>query len=398
MRPYRWYGIDKHGNRTSGSCLTLNRDQLRQSLIRQEIYPLKISRPLITILNYGRTTKTSQIIYFIEQLAILISANISITKALDIIAKDQPNSMLALVSENCRDAIVHGKSCYEALQELPEYFSQLICSLVKVGEEAGILDIMLTELANYLKRNARQKNQLLRALLYPSIILIIGAIVCAIFFLLVIPQFENMFTNFGAQLPVYTQLIIGISNGIKKLWLTILIAAIGLFLGIKKLHRHSPGFSLAIDKLALRTPFLKDIIQYATMARLMKILGLMLRAGVMPLRAVEIAKTTVNNRCYELALNKLIFSLTHGKSISEALDDRSLFPYQVVQLIALGEETGSLDAQMISIAVIYEEKLASTLENFHTLFGPMVMLVLGIIVGSLVIGIYLPIFRLGMAI
>jgi type IV pilus assembly protein PilC len=333
-----------------------------------------------------------------EQLAILIGANVNITKALDIIAKDQRNSMLALVCESCRNAIIHGKSCHEALQELPEYFNKLICSLVRVGEEAGILDTMLTELANYLKRNARQKNQLLKALIYPSVILIIGIIVCAIFFLLIIPQFENMFTNFGSQLPAYTQLIIGISHGVKKLGLAILIVVTGLFLGIKKFYGHSLGFRLAIDRLALRTPILKNIIQYAAMARLMKTLGLMLGAGIMPLKAMEIAKTTVSNRCYELALDKLMLALIHGKSISEALDDRLLFPYQVVQLIALGEETGSLDTQMSSIATIYEEKLASALENFHTLFGPMVMLVLGIIVGGLVIGIYLPIFRLGMVV
>ncbi len=399
MGRYSWSGIDGSGHRVSGHYLAKNKFQLRQILIKKNIYPIKINLSLGSIFSCGKSLGIRHVSYFMEQFAILIGANVNITKALDIILHGIKNRKLAFVVSSCRESIGQGKSCYLAMKELPDYFDDFICNLVNVGEETGALDVMLHELASHLKKIGKRRSQLLKASLYPLAVFTVGILVCFLFFAFIIPQFEHMFANFGSPLPGYTRSIIALGYGIKKWGGVVFLALIGLGYAMKIFCGCSSGACLFVDEILLKLPVVRKIVQYTILARFMGTMSLMLRAGITIPKALEILNNTLGNRRYELLLEEMRLALVQGISMSNFLKNcPSLFPYQTVQLITLGEETGSLDKQLEKMAAIYDEKLTTILDNLHTLFEPIVMLVLGTIVGGLAVGIYLPIFRLGVII
>ena len=395
MPTYTWSGINQHGKKISGVEQATNHVQLKIKLAKQNIFPLKITPSFkFTAWSYQKI-KTKHITNFIEQLTVLINANTPIIKALTIISQDEQNPKIKNLVINCKNSISEGKSFHQTLQQYPQYFTELICSLINVGEQSGTLDIMLQELTNHLKKTEFQKRKIIKALIYPTSILCTTFIVTIILLIFVIPQFETMFNNFGAKLPSYTQLIINLSGFLQATWKIFLATIISIIICIKTIHHHSIKFRQFLDKLILNIPFVKTILTYAIISRLTKTLSLTLKSGVPLLTAINISGATISNWQYKFAIQNTIKLIANGKTLNSALHEQNLFPNKVIQLIALGEETGILDSMLEKISTNYNEELNSLTDNLNNLLEPVIMLILGVLVVGLVIGMYLPIFRLG---
>lgn len=395
MPTYIWLGINHHGQKISGTESALNQQQLKTNLKKQNILPLKITYDFSCFYKFRSKITTKQIAYLIEQLTLLINANTPIVKALKIIGQNEQHPKLKDLIINCQNSIYAGNSLYQTLRQYPQHFTKLLCSLINVGEQSGTLDLMLSELSHHLKKIERQKQQIIKALLYPMAILVITLIVTAILLIFVIPQFETMFASFGATLPLYTQIIIYLSKLLQTTWKTLFIILIATIISIRVTHHYSVKFQYFSDKLNLKIPLLKNILLYTAIIRLTKTLGLTLKSGVPLLTAIDISITTIPNQYYQHRVQQTIKLIANGKTLHSALHAQNLFPHKVIQLIALGEETGTLDSTLEKIASVYNEELNKLTDNLNTLLEPAIMLILGTVVGSLIIGMYLPIFRLG---
>jgi type IV pilus assembly protein PilC len=391
MPTYAWSGIDGAGKKISGIDCANNKRELKSKFIKQDIFLLKTS----TVFWRSSKIKFKHIAVFIEQLAVLINANINLVAAFDILIQDEDNKILKNLIIDCKNSISAGQSLYKTLAQYPQYFNELLCGLVKVGEQSGNLDVMLNELSDYFTKITIQKRKIIKALLYPTAILIITFFVTAILLLFVVPQFKTMYGDFGASLPGYTQFIINLGIFFQKYWYAIFGGIIMVVIGAKFIYQRSQKFRNYLDDLSLKIPFLNKILIFAMISRIAKTIGLSFKSGMPLLQAINMAAITIKNWRYRLAIQKITKSIASGNAFHVALEEQKLFPAVVIQLIALGEETGKLDLMLEKIAMIFDENLNAIIENLNTLLEPIIMLILGIIVGGLIIGMYLPIFRLG---
>lgn len=394
MPTYTWSGIDCTGKKISGIAYANNLNQLKIKLSKQNIFPLKIAATFWR----NRKIKAKHITAFIEQLAILINANIPLLIALNIIIQDAENKSIKNLITNCKNSISAGQSLHTTLSQQPQYFSELLCSLINVGEQSGTLDIILNELVDYFTKIANQKRKIIKAMLYPATVLGITFIVMAILLLFVIPQFKTMYSGLGASLPSYTQFIINLGDFVRAEWGFILGGIIGSMLCTKLAHQRSLKFRQYLDDISLKIPIVGRILTYGIIVRLTKTIALSFKSGMPLLKAIDLSINTTQNWRYQLALQNIAKSITNGKALHSAMEEQKLFPAKIIQLIALGEETGTLDSMLEKIAAIFNEKLNYITDNLNNLLEPIIMLILGVLVGGLIIGMYLPIFRLGMVI
>lgn len=395
MPTYIWLGITHEGRKISGKEYAQNHSELKSKLVKQNIFLIKIKYDYTHILKICSKIKTKDITHLIEQISVLVNANTPIIKALSIISQDEKNHKIKELIIDCKNSISEGKSLHQTWQQYPQYFTPIICSLINVGEQSGTLDIMLCELTNYLKKNELEKRKIIKALLYPVTILSITIIVILILFIFVIPQFETMFSNFGAKLPGYTQFIINLNHFLQDQWWLILGSIISILIAIKITYKRSIKFRHSLGIWLLKLPIIKKILTYSIIVRLTKTLSLTLKSGIPLITAINITTPTLLHWQYRLAMQNIKKLIANGKAFHNALQEQNLFPTKVTQLIALGEETGTLESILSKISNIYNEELNNLTDNLNTLLEPIIMLILGLLVGGLVIGMYLPIFRLG---
>lgn len=398
MPTYTWSGVDYTGKKINGIDYATSCSQLKIKLTKQNILPLKIVPKISIAFWYSNKIKAKHITAFIEQLAILINANIPLITALNTICQDEKNENLRNLIIDCKNSISTGQSLHQTLCQYPQYFNEILCGLINVGEQSGALDIILNELTNYFTKISLQKRKIIKALLYPATVLGITFFVITILLLFVIPQFKTMYSSFGAQLPSFTQLIINLGDFFQAHWGIILSVILSIIVCIKLLHQHSVNFRHHLEDTILKTPIVGTILSYGIIARLTKTIGLSFKSGMPLLKAIGISIGTTQNWRYQLAIQNIAKSITNGKTFHNALEEQKLFPQRVIQLIALGEETGALDVMLEKIATIYNEELNNITDNLNSLLEPIIMLILGILIGGLIIGMYLPIFRLGMVI
>jgi type IV pilus assembly protein PilC len=396
MPIYNWFGIDHSGKKISGTEYANNRDQLKNKLAKQRIFLLKAS--IKVILWQNNKIKAKHITAFISQLAILINANTPLMTAFNIISRDEKNKNLKNLIIECKNSISAGQSLYKTLCKYPQYFNELLCSLINVGEQSGNLDLILNEVTKHFAQMALQKRKIIKALLYPAAVLGITFLVTAILLLFVIPQFKTMYSNLGAALPAYTQWIINFGDFFQKYWMLIFGGIISIIISIKIVYQRSLKLRHYFDDLSLQTPIINKILTYAIITRLTKTIGLSFRSGMPLLKAINISIGTIRNWRYQRALQKIADAIANGQMLCKSMEEQNLFPTKVIQLIALGEETGKLDVMLEKVAAIYSEELNAITDNLNSLLEPMIMLILGVLVGGLIIGMYLPIFRMGMII
>lgn len=392
---YIWEGIDVAEQLIKGVSETTHLSEVLMELKQKNIIPLKIKKKYSW--NFLRPTKIAakNITTFFRELAILINANIPLVSALTMIARNSQNVGLKNILISVKEEIEKGQSFTAALKKHPQTFNPICCNLINVGEKSGTLDLILNHLALHAEKTQLQKRRLIKALFYPAIVLIVATLVTVVLLVFVVPQFKMMFANFGASLPLYTQGIIEIAELIKADGLIILGCIIGGVLTVKYAQKHSRTVAKKIDALLIALPVVGELIKKHHIAQVIRTTGLAFKSGLPLLEALELTINTVGNLIYQEEISRVIREVSQGKTLHLALSEKKLFPLRVIQFVTIGEESGTLDDMLLRITEHYEEEIKNITENISNLLEPLITIVLGIIIGGLVIGMYLPIFKLG---
>ncbi len=393
---FAWVGVDKTGKRVKGEIKSNSIARVKAELRSQGVVPKTVRKK--SALFGGSTGKKitpKDIAIFSRQLATMMSAGVPLVQSFDIIGRGHDNPRMTQLLMSIKADIEGGSPLAEALGKHPLYFDDLFCNLVKAGEHAGVLETLLDKIATYKERTEAIKAKIKKALFYPTAVIVVAFIVTAILLIYVVPQFEKLFSNFGAALPAFTQMVIGMSRFMQDYWWAVfggLILAIVAFIEAKKRSRK---FNIAFDKFMLKMPIIGVIVHKAAIARYARTLSTMFAAGVPLVEAMTSVAGATGNAVYSEAVLKMRDDISTGRQLNVAMQDSNLFPSMVTQMVAIGEESGSLDAMLAKVADFYEAEVDDAVDAMSSLLEPLIMAILGILVGGLVIAMYLPIFKLG---
>jgi type IV pilus assembly protein PilC len=391
--PFLWEGRDKRGQRVKGNTMAPDDAAVRAELRRQGIIPSRVRRKRDSL--KGGKVNAADIAVFARQLATMLTAGIPMVQAFEIVASgvDKPSVRTLILA--VKADVESGTSLHEALAKQPLYFDDLFVNLVRAGEQAGALDTLLDKIATYKEKSEAIKKKVKKALFYPASVLIVAFIVTTVLMIFVIPEFQKLFTGFGANLPAFTMFVINISNAVRHhgIWIALVIgAAAWVFLYFKKRSRKMRE---VLDRISLKVPIIGPILNKAAIARYARTLSTMFAAGVPLVEALESVSGATGNIVYENAVLKMRDEVATGQRLQRAMEARGIFPNMVVQMIAVGEESGSLDEMAGKVATFYEAEVDNAVDAMSSLLEPLIMVILGVIVGGLVIAMYLPIFQLG---
>ncbi|MBM5812348.1 MAG: type II secretion system F family protein [Gammaproteobacteria bacterium] len=392
--PFIWEGRDRKGNRVRGRSLANNEKDVRAELRRQNIVPIKVRKQRALFSSGGKITP-GDIAIFSRQLATMLTAGIPLVQAFEIVGVGHEKPAMQKLILDIKLSIEGGSSLHESLAKHPLYFDDLYINLVEAGEQAGALESLLDKVATYKEKTEALKKKIKKALFYPAAVLAVAVIVTLILLIFVIPQFEALFKGFGADLPAFTRLVISLSQFVQdKGWLLGLIVGIGAatFIWFKKRSRPLRQF---LDRMSLKLPVVGPILVKAAIARYARTLATMFSAGVPLVEAMESVAGATGNIVYETAVLRMRDEVATGQRLQRAMENTGLFPNMVVQMIAVGEESGSLDEMAGKVADFYELEVDTAVDGLASLLEPLIMAILGILVGGLVIAMYLPIFKLG---
>jgi len=395
MSSYNWTGIDYQGTKLQGTCLALTTFSCKHKLIKQNIFPIKITRSNYLNKKLQKKIQSNHITSFSRKLATLINANLPLVAAITLIADDPNNVALQKVLYSIKQQLENGQSLTRALEKHPQVFNELFCSLINIGEKTGSLDVMLQYIANHREKSAMQHRKIKQALLYPALVMSVTVIVTAILLIFVLPQFETIFAGFDVALPFYTTLILSLAKFLKLYAWIILGIFILVIFSIKLACKKSVQFAIKIDHLILQLPWFGTINKKSISYRVLSTLAIAFKAGIPLLEALTLSAKTAQNKHYTKIIHQIINSIANGMSLSKSIQQHKLLPTPMLHLLKIGEESGNLDTMLEKMSDIYAEEIDYFVSNLQTLLEPVLMLLLGIIVGSLLIALYLPIFRLG---
>jgi len=393
---FNWEGKDKSGNASKGS---INADDLTTAkalLRKQGIVPRKVRKQTHSMFSqHNKPVKPLDIALFTRQMATMLKSGVPLLQGFDIVANGIEKAKMKKVIHDLKNDVNGGTSFAKALERHPKYFDDLYCNLVNAGESSGALETMLDRIATYKEKIESLKAKIKKALTYPIAVIIIGLIVSAILLIKVVPQFESVFSSFGADLPAFTLFVVGLSNIAQDWWFIALISVVVIGFIFQKTHEKSRKFREFMDRSMLKLPVIGKILHNSAIARFARTLATTFAAGVPLVDALESAAGASGNIVYETAILQIKNGVSTGQSLQNAVNMTGLFPPMATQMIAIGEEAGSLDMMLDKVASFYEEEVDNAVDNLSTLIEPMIMAILGILVGGLVIAMYLPIFQLG---
>jgi len=390
--PFAWEGRDKRGTRIKGKSLAPDEQTLRAELRRQGVAPSKIRKQRQG--RRGGKVNAADIAVFARQLATMLAAGIPLVQAFEIVGNGNDKPAMQKLILDIKADVEGGTSLHEALGKHPLYFDDLFVNLVEAGEQAGALETLLDKVATYKEKTEALKKKVKKALFYPAAVLVVAVIVTVVLLVFVIPQFEALYKGFGADLPAFTQFVIGVSKFVQHdgIFLAIVIGcAIFAFTYFKKRSRAMREF---LDRLALKVPIIGPILNKAAIARYARTLSTMFSAGVPLVEALDSVAGATGNIVYENAVLRMRDEVATGQRLQRCMEQTGLFPNMVNQMIAVGEESGSLDEMSGKVATFYEAEVDNAVDAMSSLLEPLIMLVLGVLVGGLVIAMYLPIFKL----
>lgn len=397
---FLWEGKDKNGNRSQGKIEAINPSAAKALLRNQGINPQKIRKES----NIGFFSKANaaikplDIAFFTRQMATMLKAGVPLLQGLEIVSNGTEKNKLKDMIKSIRNDVNGGIDFSAALTKFPEYFDDLFCNLVAAGEQSGALEQMLDRLATYKEKVESLKAKIKKALTYPTAVIVVGVIVSAILLVKVVPMFESLFKGFGADLPAFTRFVVNLSE-VAQAWWHIIFLAVGVSAYLfKKAKTQSQGFADAVDRMMLKIPVIGQILHNAAIARFARTLETTFAAGVPLVNALESAAGAAGNVVYRNAILQIRNGVSTGQSLQNAINMTGVFPNMAVQMIAIGEEAGSLDLMLSKVADYYEEAVDNAVDNLSSLLEPMIMVILGVLVGGLVIAMYLPIFQMGQAI
>jgi type IV pilus assembly protein PilC len=392
--PFTWEGKDRKGNKVRGRTLAVSEKDVRAELRRQSIVPTRISKQR-TLFRTGGSISPMDIAVFSRQLATMLAAGIPLVQAFEIVGVGHEKPAMQKLILDIKLNIEGGSSLHESLAKHPIYFDDLFVNLVEAGEQAGALESLLDKVATYKEKTEALKKKIKKALFYPAAVLAVAVIVTLVLLLFVIPQFEELFRGFGADLPAFTRLVIELSRFVQNQgwWMGIIVG--GAFVTFFYFKKRSRALRHVLDRISLKLPVVGPILVKAAIARYARTLSTMFSAGVPLVEAMESVAGATGNIVYEQAVLRMRDEVATGQRLQRAMENTALFPNMVVQMIAVGEESGSLDEMAAKVADFYELEVDSAVDGLSSLLEPLIMVILGVLVGGLVIAMYLPIFKLG---
>ena len=392
--PFTWSGMDKKGNRVSGKSLAPDEPALRADLRRQGIAVSKVKKQSQAFKGGGKVT-AEDIAVFSRQLATMLAAGIPLVQGFEIVGAGNDKPAMQKLILDIKADVEGGTSLHEALGKHPLHFDDLFVNLVEAGEQAGALETLLDKIATYKEKTEALKKKIKKALFYPAAVLAVALIVTTILLIFVIPQFESLFKGFGADLPAFTQFVINMSRGLQEngIYIGVVVgAAVWTFIYFHKRSRPMREF---LDRLMLKFPIIGPILYKGAIARFSRTLATMFAAGVPLVEALESVAGACGNIVFENAVMKMRDEVATGQRLQRAMENTGLFPNMVIQMIAVGEEAGALDTMSGKVAGFYEAEVDNAVDSMSSLLEPLIMAILGVLVGGLVIAMYLPIFKLG---
>lgn len=396
LQPFVWEGTDKRGVKMKGEQLAKNANLLRAELRRQGINPGTVkTKPKPLFGAAGSAIKARDIAFFSRQMATMMKSGVPIVSALDIIGSGHKNPRMKKMVDTIRTDIEGGSSLHEAVSKHPVQFDELYRNLVRAGEGAGVLETVLDTVATYKENIEALKGKIKKALFYPIMVVVVAMLVSGIMLVFVVPQFEDVFKSFGADLPAFTQLVVNLSRFMVSWWWLMLIVAIGTAVGAVMAYKRSPKMQHAMDRFVLKVPVIGQIMHNSAIARFSRTTAVTFKAGVPLVEALSIVAGATGNKVYEEAVLRMRDDVSVGYPVNVSMKQTNLFPHMVIQMTGIGEEAGALDAMLFKVAEYYEQEVNNSVDALSSLLEPMIMVFIGTIVGGMVIAMYLPIFKLG---
>ena len=398
MQPstFQWEGKDKKGNTLKGEVNSTSAALVKSQLRAQGIAANKVKKKSKSLFGgAGKKITPMDIALFTRQMATMMGAGVPLLQSFDIIGEGFENPNMRTLIGNVKQEVSGGNSLANSLRKFPDHFDDLYCNLVDAGEQSGALEMLLDRVATYKEKTEALKAKIKKAMTYPVAVIIVAVIVTAILLIKVVPTFQGVFAGFGAELPAFTMMVINMSEFLQAWWFLILAAFFGAVFVLKTAHRKSEKFRDATDKLKLKLPIVGSILFKATVARFGRTLATTFSAGVPLVEALDSVAGATGNVVFRTAVNRIKQDVSSGMQLNFAMRNTGIFPAMAVQMAAIGEESGSLDAMLDKVATYYEAEVDNAVDNLTTLLEPLIMAVLGILVGGLIIAMYLPIFSLG---
>ncbi len=390
-----WEGKDRKGSIVKGELSGQNPALVKAQLRKQGINPTKVRKKGMSLGGTGKKIKPLDIALFARQMATMMKAGVPLLQSFDIIADGVEKPAMRKLVDELKQHVAAGNSFAAALRTKPQYFDDLFCNLVDAGEQSGALESLLDRVATYKEKTEALKAKIKKAMNYPIAVIAVAIIVSCILLIKVVPQFKEVFSSFGAELPSFTLFVIGISEGLQEWWFIFLIALIGAGYAFMQAKQRSEKFRDALDRTILKTPIVGNIVYKAAVARYARTLSTTFAAGVPLVEALDSVAGATGNVVFRNAVGKVKQDVTSGMQLNFSMRSTNAFPAMAVQMTAIGEESGALDSMLDKVASYYEAEVDNAVDGLTALMEPLIMSVLGVLVGGLIIAMYLPIFQLG---
>ena len=396
MIEFQWRGVNRSGETVNGLIEAHALSIAKANLRKQGITIKSIAKKRKSLFDkHNKKVKPGDIAVFSRQMATMMDAGIPLIKSFDIISKGHTNKRMKDLIETIKKDVESGLTLAESLNKHPAFFNDLFCNLVDAGEKSGSLDTMLAKVATYKEKIETIKKKIKKALTYPMAVLAIAFLVSAGLLIFVVPQFESLFKGFGADLPAMTRMVITLSSFFQTYWYLIFGVISAILYAFIYAKAHSPKFAHSIDRTMLRLPIIGTILEKAAIARFSRTLAITFAAGLPLIEALKAVGGATGNIIFAEATEKISEEVASGQQLNVAMGNTKLFPIMVIQMVAIGEESGALEQMLSKIADFYEEAVDNAVDALSSLLEPMIMAILGILVGGLVIAMYMPIFKLG---
>lgn len=393
---FMWRGTDKNGRLTTGEINAPSQGMARAQLRKRGVTPRSVkrkSKPLFSARK--KPIKPSDVAIFTRQLATMMKAGVPLVQSFDIVADGLDNPSMRDLVNTIKNDVAAGTGLAPSLEKYPRHFDSLFCSLVGAGESAGTLEVMLDRVATYKEKTEQLKGKIKKAMTYPIAVVVVALVVSGILLIKVVPQFAETFQSFGADLPGFTLFVLGLSNFMQAWWFIIVAAIFVAIYVFKEMRVRSVVFAEALDRITLKLPLFGGIAKDAVVARFSRTLATTFNAGVPLVEALESTAGAAGNSVYSKAILRIRDDVTTGTTLYQSVKSTGLFPNMLLQMISIGEESGQLDEMLDKVATHYEEAVDNAVDSLSSLMEPMIMSVLGVLVGGLMIAMYLPIFMLG---
>jgi type IV pilus assembly protein PilC len=393
---YLWQGTDKQGNKTKGEIQGSSQALVKAQLRKQGVSPTKVKRKAKDLFGPRKQKiKPSDIAIFTRQLATMMKSGIPLVQSFEIVGESLENPSMRELVGQIRDDVAAGNNFADCIRKHPRHFDDLFCNLVDAGEQSGALETMLDRLATYKEKSEALKAKIKKAMNYPIAVVCVALVVTGILLVKVVPQFATTFSSFGAELPAFTQFVLGLSDlAISHWWKVLIAVGVGGY-AFKEAKHRSQTFADMVDRISLKLPIVGPILDSSCYARFARTLSTTFSAGVPLVDALESVAGATGNIVYSTATRKIRDDVTTGQQLNFAIKNTTLFPVMITQMVGIGEESGALDGMLDKCAVYYEAEVDNAVDGLTALMEPMIMAVLGVLVGGLMIAMYLPIFQLG---